>query len=141
MKLSILTLLTPLASMFAPGVPEVLSDFKETSVTLAAFVVSVFLLGFAVGPLLISPLSEIYGRRPVYMVCNVGFLIFTVACAVAKSMPQLIVFRFLSECFGVSPVTLGGASIADMIPQEKRGGAMALYAMGSLRNDYQRRCY
>lgn len=128
-----LTLLTPLASsMFAPGVPDVLREFKETSVTLAAFVVSVFLLGFAVGPLIISPLSEIYGRRPVYIVCNVGFIIFTVACAVAHSMPQLIVFRFLAGCFGVCPVTLGGASIADMIPQEKRGGAMALYAMGML---------
>jgi hypothetical protein len=137
-----LTLLTPLASsMFAPGVPEVLHDFKETSVTLAAFVVSVFLLGFAVGPLLISPLSEIYGRRPVYMVCNVGFIIFTVACAVASSMPQLIVFRFLSGCFGVCPVTLGGASIADMIPQQKRGAAMALYAMGQLLYLYRCRCY
>ncbi|KAH0270347.1 MFS general substrate transporter, partial [Aureobasidium melanogenum] len=128
-----LTLLTPLASsMFAPGVPDVLREFKETSVTLAAFVVSVYLLGFAVGPLIISPLSEIYGRRPVYIVCNVGFLIFTVACAVAHSMPQIIVFRFFAGCFGVCPVTLGGASIADMIPQEKRGGAMALYAMGPL---------
>jgi hypothetical protein len=127
-----LTLLTPLASsMFAPGVPDVLREFKETSVTLAAFVVSVYLLGFAVGPLIISPLSEIYGRRPVYVVCNVGFLIFTVACAVAHSMPQIIVFRFFAGCFGVCPVTLGGASIADMIPQEKRGGAMALYAMGT----------
>ena len=133
-----LTLLTPLASsMFAPGVPDVLREFKETSVTLAAFVVSVFLLGFAVGPLLISPLSEIYGRRPVYIVCNVGFIIFTVACAVAHSMPQLIVFRFLAGCFGVCPVTLGGASIADMIPQEKRGGAMALYAMGMFLNQHQ----
>jgi hypothetical protein len=137
-----LTLLTPLASsMFAPGVPEVLHDFKETSVTLAAFVVSVFLLGFAVGPLLISPLSEIYGRRPVYMVCNAGFIIFTVACAVASSMPQLIVFRFFSGCFGVCPVTLGGASIADMIPQEKRGAAMALYAMGKLLYQYRCSCY
>ncbi|KAI4719142.1 MFS general substrate transporter [Aureobasidium sp. EXF-10727] len=128
-----LTLLTPLASsMFAPGVPAVLAEFKERSVTLAAFVVSVYLLGFAVGPLLISPLSEIYGRRPLYVACNVGFLVFTVACAVASSMSQLIVFRFFAGCFGVSPVTLGGASIADMIPQEKRGAAMALYAMGPL---------
>ncbi|THW79947.1 MFS general substrate transporter [Aureobasidium pullulans] len=128
-----LTLLTPLASsMFAPGVPDVLREFHETSVTLAAFVVSVYLLGFAVGPLLISPLSEIYGRRPVYMVCNVGFIVFTVACAIASSMSQLIVFRFLAGCFGVAPVTLGGASIADMIAQEKRGASMSFYAVGPL---------
>lgn len=125
-----LTLLSPLASsMFAPGVPAVLREFRIASETLAAFVVSVYLLGFAVGPLLISPLSEIYGRRPIYIACNVFFLVFTVACAVANNMTQLIVFRFFAGCFGVCPVTLGGASIADMIPQEKRGAAMALYAM------------
>lgn len=128
-----LTLLTPLASsMFAPGVPDVLREFKSSSDTLAAFVVSVFLLGFAVGPLLISPLSEMYGRRPIYIVCNVMFVVFTIACAVANSMAQLIVFRFFAGCFGVCPVTLGGASISDLIHQEKRGGAMSLYALGPL---------
>lgn len=46
--LSLLTLLTPLASsMFAPGVPEVLAEFHMDNENLATFVVSVYLLGFA----------------------------------------------------------------------------------------------
>lgn len=130
----LLTLLTPLASsMFAPGVPQVLRDFNQGSAeTIAEFVVSIYILGFAVGPLIISPLSEIYGRYPVYVVCNIMFLIFTVACAVAGSMAQLIVFRFFAGLFGVCPVTLGGASISDLIEQEKRGLSMSLFGMGPL---------
>lgn len=129
----VLTLLTPLASsMFAPGVPQVLADFKTDAPTIAEFVVSIYILGFAVGPLIISPLSEMYGRWPVYVVCNILFFIFTIACAVADSMAQLIVFRFFAGTFGVCPVTLGGATISDLIDQEKRGVAMSLFGMGPL---------
>ncbi|KAI7125425.1 MFS general substrate transporter [Hortaea werneckii] len=129
----LLTLLTPLASsMFAPGVPQVLQDFRTGSTTLAEFVVSIYILGFAVGPLLISPMSEMYGRIPVYIVCNIMFEIFTIACAVSTSLTQLIVFRFFAGCFGVCPVTLGGASISDLMDQDKRGAAMSLFGMGPL---------
>lgn len=133
----VLTLLTPLASsMFAPGVPQVLRDFNTSAATIAEFVVSIYILGFAVGPLIISPLSEIYGRYPVYVACNIMFLIFTIACAVADSMSQLIVFRFFAGLFGVCPVTLGGASISDLIEQEKRGLSMSLFGMGPLLGMY-----
>lgn len=130
----VLCLITPLASsMFAPGVPQVLIDLDAVNApTIAEFVVSIYILGFAVGPLLISPLSEIYGRWPVYVVCNVLFFVFTIACAVAGSITQLIVFRFFAGLFGVCPVTLGGASIADIIPQEKRGTSMSLFSVGPL---------
>ena len=134
----VLTFLTPLASsMFAPGVPQVLKTFRTTSTTVAEFVVSIYILGFAVGPLLISPLSEIFGRYPVYLVCNILFVIFTVACAVAQSMRQLIVFRFFAGCVGVCPVTLGGASIGDLIAQEKRGASMSLFGMGPLMGEFR----
>lgn len=131
--LSIITLITPLASsMFAPGVPQCMADFKSTSETLAAFVVSVYLLGFCFGPLIIAPLSEMYGRLIIYHVCNVGFLIFTIACAVAPTLNALIIFRFFAGCFGAAPLTIGGGSIADCMHQTKRGGAMAIWAMGPL---------
>ena len=129
----VLTFLTPLASsMFAPGVPDVLREFRTSATTIAELVVSIYILGFAVGPLVISPLSEMYGRYPVYVVCNVFFIIFTIACAVASSIEQLIVFRFFAGCFGVCPVTLGGASISDLLAQDKRGAGMALFGMGPL---------
>ena len=118
--------------MFAPGVPEVMTEFHSTNTTLAGFVVSVYVLGYAFGPLIIAPLSELYGRLPVYHVSNILFVVFTVACAVASNLNMLIGFRFLQGTFGSTPLTIGGGTIADMIVQEKRGAVMAIWALGPL---------
>ncbi|RGP81625.1 hypothetical protein FLONG3_225 [Fusarium longipes] len=130
---SALTFVTPLASsMFAPGVPQLMVEFGSRSPELASFCVSVYVLGFAAGPMLFAPLSEIYGRKIVYHCCNVGFIVFVIACAKAPTLSSLIAFRFLSGTFGSAPITNGGGTIADMIRQEKRGGAMAIFSIGPL---------
>jgi MFS family permease len=58
-----LTFLTALASsMFAPGVPELLHDFHVNNEALKTFVVALYLLVFAAGPLVVAPMSELYRR-------------------------------------------------------------------------------
>ncbi|KAI8936028.1 hypothetical protein NX059_007530 [Plenodomus lindquistii] len=127
------TLITPLASsFFAPGVPQVLEAFNESSNLIAAFVVSVYLIGFAIGPLIIAPMSELYGRTPLYHISAFLFVIFNVACALSTSMGMLIAFRFLAGCAGAAPLTLGGGTIADMFPPQQRAGAMAIWSSGPL---------
>lgn len=86
--------------MFAPGIPEVQTDFHSDDSLLAGFVVSVYILGYASGPLVIAPLSELYGRTIVYNVSNLLFVIFTIACAVSSSLDMLIGFRYVSGLFG-----------------------------------------
>ncbi|EAS30292.3 multidrug resistance protein [Coccidioides immitis RS] len=132
-SIAIITFITPLgSSMFAPGVADVMREFQSHSPELASFVVSVYLLGYAFGPLILAPMSELYGRSPVYHVCNVFFVVFNVACAVANSLDSLIVFRFFAGVAGSAPLTIGAGSMADMIRQEKRGAAMAAWALGPL---------
>ncbi|KAJ9142407.1 MFS general substrate transporter [Pleurostoma richardsiae] len=131
--LSFITFLTPLASsMLAPGVPLIMQEFETDSNELATFVVSVFVLGFAFGPLLIAPLSELYGRTYLYHVCNTLFTVFTAACALATSMNMLIAFRFLAGFAGVAVITCGSGTIADLMPPEQRGRAMALWSLGPM---------
>ncbi|KAK3346579.1 bicyclomycin resistance protein [Lasiosphaeria hispida] len=131
--ISALTLVTPLgSSIFAPGVAQLMKEFGSENLELASFVVSVYVLGFAAGPLLIAPLSEIYGRLYVYHVCNLGFIAFLVGCALAPSLNALIVFRFFSGVFGSCPLTNGGGTIADMIMPEQRASAMAAFSIGPL---------
>jgi multidrug resistance protein len=131
--LGAVTLITPLASsFFAPGVPQVLRTFNETSNTIATFVVSVYILGFAIGPLIIAPMSELYGRHHLYNICNLLFVVFNVACALSKSMGMLIAFRFFAGCAGSAPLTLGGGTVADLFPQQQRAGAMAIWSLGPL---------
>jgi MFS family permease len=98
----------------------------------------------------IAPLSEMYGRLPLYHSCNFLFIVFTIAAAVATNMGQFIVFRFFMGCtyllpysdrytltgvgFGGAPMVLGGGTIADLIPREQRGTAMAVWMMGPSRS-------
>lgn len=131
--LGAITLITPLASsFFAPGVPQVLRAFNETSNLMASFVVSVYILGFAIGPMVIAPMSEMYGRIILYNICNILFVIFNVGCALSTSMGMLIAFRLLAGCAGAAPLTLGGGTIADMFPPQQRAGAMAIWSIGPL---------
>jgi MFS family permease len=118
--------------MFAPGVPNLMEDFKSDNETIGAFVVRVHLLGYCFGPLLIAPLSEMYECQPLYNACNLLYTIFNVACALAPDMASLIVFRLFAGLAGSCPLTLGAGSLADMIAQENRGAAMAAWALGLL---------
>ena len=107
-------------------------QFKSTNQELASFVVSVYVLGYAFGPLIIAPISELYGRLRVYHTCNFLFIVFTVACGVSSNLNMLITWRFFQGTFGSCPLTIGGGTISDMIVQEKRGGVMAIWALGPL---------
>ncbi|KAH7259766.1 major facilitator superfamily domain-containing protein [Fusarium redolens] len=130
---SSVTFVTPLASsIFAPSIDQVMREFHSTNEQLASFIVSVYLLGYCFGPLVIAPLSEMYGRLPLYHICNVLFVAFTVACAKAPNLGGLIAFRLLAGLAGSCPLTIGAGSLADMISKEKRGAAMSSWALGPL---------
>ncbi|KXH43778.1 major facilitator superfamily transporter [Colletotrichum nymphaeae SA-01] len=131
--ISMLTFVTPLgSSMFAPGIPKIMVEFHETSATVATFVVSVYILGFAFGPLIIAPMSEVFGRARLYIYGNILFTIFTVGTALSQNMAMMMAFRFLMGLAGAVPVTIGSGSIADIMPIEQRGRAMSAWALGPL---------
>lgn len=128
-----ITFLSPLASsIFAPGIPFVNADFHNTSQLLGSFAVSVYVLGFAIGPLFLSPLSEIYGRAIVLNLSNVFFCAFVLGCALAPNLGALIAMRFLSGVGGSACLTIGTGVIADLFLPVQRGKAVALYSMGIL---------
>jgi multidrug resistance protein len=118
--------------MLAPGVALVMEDFQTSSTTFATFVVSIFVLGFASGPLLLAPLSELYGRVIIYNISNLLFLVFTILCAISQSQSMLLGFRFLSGYAGGATITIGSGTIADIMPREKRGKAVSVWSVGPI---------
>jgi multidrug resistance protein len=87
-------------------------------------------LGLGIGPLYLAPLSELYGRRPVYIFSFSIFAILNVGCALAPSIGALTALRLLSGMAGSAGPSLGGASIGDLFIKEERGMAQALYGLG-----------
>lgn len=117
--------------MCTPAAPQIMRSFKENNQLYVVILVSIWEAGEAIGPLFISPLSELYGRRPVYHAANIMFVIFSVACALSVDMGMLIAFRLLNGLV-VASVVLGPSIIGDMFVQEQRGGAMALTVFGPI---------
>ncbi|KAG5768257.1 hypothetical protein H9Q72_004161 [Fusarium xylarioides] len=130
---SLAAFLTPLASsILAPGVPALMKEFGSSNSVLASLVVSIYVIGFAAGPLFLAPLSEIYGRNIVYHVCNVGFVAFSAACALAPSLGSLIAFRFIAGTFGSASITNGSGTVADMVSPAHRAMAMSALVTGPM---------
>ena len=75
-------------------------------------------------------LSARFGRKPLFIVCLVGFTAASMLCGVAQSLTQMVVFRLLQGVFGAALVPLSQATMLDIYPPEQRGSAMALWGMG-----------
>jgi MFS family permease len=81
--------------MCAPAAPSILTEFHSSNQLYSTILVSIWELGEVVGPLVIGPLSEIYGRLPVYHTANILFITFAAIAAISQSINMLIAFRFL----------------------------------------------
>ncbi|KAM5446988.1 hypothetical protein MaudCBS49596_006168 [Microsporum audouinii] len=120
------------STIFAPGVPALLQEFGVTNTSLASFVVSIYILGFCVGPLFLAPFSELYGRMHIIHLSNVLFLIFSIACAVSTNFGMFIFFRLMQGVSACPALTLGGGMISDLMVPTERGKALSIWAMGPL---------
>lgn len=93
--------------------------------------VTIWELGEACGPLLIAPLSEIYGRYPAFNVANVIFILGVVLAAVSQTAGLFIFARFLTG-FAVASNVLNPAIIGDIFPSNSQGSGMSLVMLAPL---------
>ncbi|KIK63474.1 hypothetical protein GYMLUDRAFT_41145 [Collybiopsis luxurians FD-317 M1] len=130
---SAFTFISPVSSsMVAPATEAVAAEFGITSDVLIAMTTSIFILAYAVGPLFLGPLSEIYGRSRVLQGANMFYLVWNLVCGFAQTSTQLIVFRFLAGLGGSAPLAVGGGTLADVWKPEERGKAIAVYSLAPL---------
>ncbi|OCK77027.1 MFS general substrate transporter [Lepidopterella palustris CBS 459.81] len=116
------------SSAYTGGVEQIIKQFGASTevVTLG---VSLFVLGFAIGPLLWAPMSELWGRQILYIVTYGALTAFNAGAAGSQNMATLIILRFFAGAFGSSPLTNAGGVIADMFPAKERGLAMSIFSV------------
>ncbi|KAI1196153.1 major facilitator superfamily domain-containing protein [Nemania serpens] len=90
---------------------------------------SLFVLGIALGPLVLGPLSEFYGRRPVYLVSWSLFVIWLIPSAVAQNIATMLVARFLDGFTGSAFLSVIGGTVSDVFPREQIQAPMILISM------------
>ncbi|PVH67957.1 putative MFS transporter [Cadophora sp. DSE1049] len=116
----------------APASGVIMNDFHQKNAIIGTFTISIFLLGFTLGPLVMAPLSELYGRLIVYHLSIATFIAFLLACGWSQSIVSFLILRFIAGCAASSPSTIGGGTVADVIPVQERGAAMAVTALGPI---------
>lgn len=116
------------SSLPSNAIPYISEKFDITSSYVKILPISMYLVGYVVGPLLFGPLSETFGRRPIMVGTFALFTIFTMACALAPSFPALLVFRLLTGINASSPISVTGGVYADIYNDPvTRGRAMAFF--------------
>ncbi|CAI7661407.1 unnamed protein product [Penicillium glandicola] len=115
------------SSAFSGGMNQIMEDFGASQ-EIVILGVSLFVLGFAIGPLIWAPLSEIFGRRHIFTISFMFLTAFNAGAVGAQNIETLIILRFLAGSFGSSPFGNGGGTIADMFPASQRGIAISLFA-------------
>lgn len=99
---------------------------------IALMTTSAFVLGFAVGALILSPLSEVYGRRELYIITFGAFVGFSGAMGFASSMTAIIILRFLGGLAGSFTQAVAPAVVADMFDAQERGLVLSIFTLAGL---------
>ncbi|KAL4935500.1 hypothetical protein BDV06DRAFT_217384 [Aspergillus oleicola] len=119
-------------SVSGPALPSLMANFdvsQMTAVLLCSDILSttVYTEGLAVGPLLLAPMSEIYGRRWVYIGASTCLLAFAAGAGAAHTFVTFLACRFFSGCLGSVGIAIGGGTLADLWPVGKKRGAGLLF--------------
>lgn len=109
---------------------EIQKEF-HVSAEITTLALSLYVLGFAVGPVLLAPLSEYFGRQPVYVVSWFILFIFQLPIALAPNIGTILVCRFIGGFAGGAPLTNTGGTISDLWRRNDSGGPMAVYGLSS----------
>ncbi|KIW88869.1 uncharacterized protein Z519_10353 [Cladophialophora bantiana CBS 173.52] len=127
------TFISPVSSsMVAPALDKIGQDLGITQDIEKSLTLSIFVLAYAIGPLFLGPLSEMYGRVIVLQLSNLFYLAWNIGCGFAQTQGQLIAFRFLSGLGGSAPLALGGGVLSDCWRAEERGKSISIYSLAPL---------
>ncbi|KAI1075670.1 MFS general substrate transporter [Whalleya microplaca] len=131
--LSAFAFLQPLSeTMLAPAEDQISHDLGISQAYEWLLVNSLILIGVGLSPLLLAPLSEVYGRKPILVVGSMIFVIWNIGCGASRTIGQLLAFRLLSG-FGASVAdAIAGGVLGDLWRPEERGRAFSIYMAAPL---------
>ncbi|KAH7019262.1 major facilitator superfamily domain-containing protein [Ilyonectria destructans] len=90
---------------------------------------SLFVLGISLGPMFLSPLSEFYGRRPIYLVSWSMYVIWIIPQAVARNIATVLVARFLDGFAGSAFLAVSGGTVGDLFARQELQAPMLMFSL------------
>lgn len=121
------------SAIYTAGILDVTRVFGVSTVA-ATLGLTLFVLGYALGPMIWAPMSEIpqIGRNPVYIGTLFVFVLLQIPTALAVNFGMLLAFRFLTGFIGSPSLATGGASIGDMYTPSKRTYGITVWGLAAV---------
>ncbi|KAI2617371.1 putative bicyclomycin resistance protein [Hypoxylon sp. NC1633] len=116
------------SSIYASTYGQMNPEFHISSIV-GTLGLSLFVLGIALGPLLMSPLSEFVGRRPIYLASWAMFLIWLIPSAVAPNAATMLVARFIDGFAGSSFLSVAGGTVSDVFRRDQIQSPMVIISI------------
>ncbi len=116
------------SSIFSAGTQVVAKEYGVGS-EVGLLGTTFYVLGFAFGPTIWAPLSELRGRRLPIVIAMFGFTLFSIACATGENIQTILICRFFSGLFGACPLAVVAAVFSDMFDNKSRGIAITIFSM------------
>ncbi len=114
------------SSIYTSTYGQITAEFKCSQIV-ATLGLSLFVFGLGCGPMLLSPLSEFYGRRPIYLVSFSFFLIWLIPSAVAKNIQTTLIARFLDGLSGSAFLSVSGGTVGDLFNRDELQAPMMIF--------------
>ncbi|KAK6397736.1 hypothetical protein LTR65_004984 [Meristemomyces frigidus] len=94
---------------------------------LATVGLTTFVCGLGLGPMFLSPLSEFYGRRIIYLCAFGMYFVWLIPCAVAPNIQTMLIVRFFDGLSGSAFLSVAGGTVGDMFSRDKLSAPMMVY--------------
>jgi len=114
------------SALYTSTYPQLEKDFG-VSRELATLGLTTFVCGLGLGPMFLSPLSEFYGRRIIFLGAFGMYFIWLIPCALAQNIQTMLIVRFLDGLAGSAFLSVAGGTVGDMFPREKLSAPMMVY--------------
>ncbi|KAJ5761244.1 MFS general substrate transporter [Penicillium odoratum] len=128
-QLGMLAMAASLGSSIIAPAESTLADHFSISHEVAVLCISLYIIGFAFGPLCWAPFSELWGRRLSLLPPMVGLGLFSIGTATSQNIQSVLITRFFGGLFASSPVSNVGAIMGDIWAPKARGTAVVFYAL------------
>ena len=123
------TVVSLFSTLYTSGIPGLEDEFHISKIV-GLLGVFTYLLGMGVGTIVSAPLSELVGRRPVYLVCMTIFLMLILPSALARNMEAILVSRFFGGLFGSAIMGNSPVSVNDIVSDKHRALAFGIWSIG-----------
>ncbi|KAK3496071.1 major facilitator superfamily domain-containing protein [Neurospora crassa] len=120
------------SSSYTAIVPGLMKEYHVTNQPVATLGLTTYLFGLAIGCLALAPLSELYGRRPIYLISLGVFALLILPCAMPSSLAEIIVVRFFGALFGAVMVSNSPATVVDIAHPDYLALCMAVTSIAPL---------